>query len=98
MFRFRSGFTGTVFDGQALRDWLNARKPRNAPLRLLLAGLGLALLLVMLVLGALLGTLMLLGGLVVRLLRARGKPQVAGGQVLEGRYRVLGKAPLPRGR
>lgn len=84
------------FDSAQVRQWLGARRPRNLLLRVALGLVGLAVLLVLLVLGAVIGTLMVLGGLALRLLRTRGKPQ-ASGRVLDGDYRVVGKSLLPRG-
>ncbi|MDO5505953.1 MAG: hypothetical protein Q4F49_06650 [Pseudoxanthomonas suwonensis] len=93
----RFSFHRFSFDSRTLRDWLGARRPRSLPLRVALGMLGVAILLVLVVLGAVLGTLMLLGGMLMRLLGSRGKPQADGGRILEGRYRVIGKPMLPRG-
>lgn len=80
-----------------LGEWLAVRRPRNVLLRISLGLIGVAVLLVLVVLGAVLGSLMLLGGLLLRLFASRGKPQVGGGNVLEGHYRVVGRSMLPRG-
>ena len=65
-----------------------ARRPRNALARVLLALVGLALVLVLLVVGAVLGVAMVLGTTIWRALRQRGRPQAApSGQVIEGEYR-----------
>lgn len=95
---FSSTFRFQGFDSTRVRAWLAARKPHNPLLRIALGVVGVALLLVLLVLGAVIGTLMVLVGLAMRLLRGRGKPQVnASGRVLDGQYRVIDKSALPRG-
>jgi hypothetical protein len=76
------------------------RKPRNALLRFLLGAVGLGLLVLLVVFGAVVGACMLADGLVYRLVRGRGKP-LAGGpahdpRVVEGEYRVVEKSALPR--
>ncbi|WP_242111572.1 hypothetical protein [Luteimonas aquatica] len=66
------------------------RKPRHALLRVAFGVLGVALLLVLLVIGVFVGAAMLIGGLLLRLLGQRGKP-VARKRVVDGEYRVVGK-------
>ncbi|RMH91069.1 hypothetical protein EBB59_08795 [Lysobacter pythonis] len=80
-----------------LRARFAARRPRHPLVRGLLGLTGLALLLVLLVVGALLGLTMLLGAAVLRGLRQRGRPR-AGGQVIEGEYRSVRDSALPHPR
>lgn len=82
--RFPAGFS-TVFA---------PRKPRHPLARLLLGVVGVALLAVLLVLGLVVGAAMLAGGLLLRLLRQRGKP-MASRRVVDAEYRVVPKAGAP---
>lgn len=75
-----------------------ARRPRNPLIRALLALLGVALLLVLLVVGVVLGVAMVLGAWVWRALRQRGRPQAAPGRVIEGEYRHARHDALPHPR
>ncbi len=70
------------------------RKPRHPMARLLLGLVGLALLAVLLVFGLVVGAAMLAGGLLLRLLRQRGKPMAAR-RVVDAEYRVVPKAGEP---
>lgn len=63
-----------------------ARRPRHPLLRVVLATLGVALLLALLVVGAFVGIAMLLGAGLWRALRQTGRPQ-ATGRVIEGEFR-----------
>ena len=72
-----------------------ARRPRNPIARALVALAGIALLLVLLVIGAALGIAMILGATLWRALRQPRRPQAAGGRVIEGRYRHARQAVLP---
>jgi hypothetical protein len=77
------------------------RKPRNALLRFLLGAVGLGLLVLLVVFGAVVGACMLAVGLVYKLVRGRGKPMAGGHaqhdpRVVEGEYRVVEKSALPR--
>ena len=75
-----------------------ARRPRNPLVRALVALLGVALLLVLLVVGAVLGVAMLLGAMIWRVLRQRGRPQAPRGRVIEGEYRHARHGVLPQPR
>ena len=70
-----------------------ARRPRHPMTRVLVALLGIALLLVLLVIGAALGIAMILGTTLWRALHRR--PQSGNGQVIEGQYRHARQAVLP---
>lgn len=65
------------------------RKPRHPLLRVLLGVVGVLLLAALLVVGLVVGTAMLAGGLLVRLLRQRGKPVAARRRVVEAEYHVV---------
>ena len=86
----------------ALRAMFAPRKPRHPLLRLAFGLLGLALLSVLLVVGLFVGAIMVVGGLLLRLLRMRGKPVAVGAsrdsRVVDGEFRVVGKSALPSGR
>ena len=53
------------------------------------------LLALLLVVGVFVGAAMLAGGLLVRLLRQRGKPVAADKRVVDGEYRVVPKTGQP---
>ncbi len=88
------------FSQSRLRAAFAPRKSRNLLLRFLLGAVGLGLLVVLVIFGAVVGASMLAVGLVYKLVRGRGTP-VAGGhtrdpRVVEGEYRVVEKSILPR--
>src|SRR3546814_1535227 len=62
------------FSGAGLSAMFAPRKPRHPLLRALLGVVGVLLLVGLLVVGLFVGVAMLTGGLVMRLLRQRGKP------------------------
>lgn len=86
----------------ALRGFFAPRKPRHPLLRVAFGLLGLALLSVLLVVGLLVGAAMVVGGLLLRLWRVRGKPIAVAPardrRVVDGEFRVVGKSALPSGR
>jgi len=89
-------FRSIRFPGLGLSSRLFApRKPRNPLLRGLLGVVGVLLLAVLLVAGVFVGLAMLAGGMLVRLLRQRGKPVAASGRVVDAEYRVVPKAGEP---
>jgi hypothetical protein len=71
------------------------RKPRHTLLRVAFGLLGVALLLVLLVIGVFVGAAMLIGGLLLRLLGQRGKPVATRKRVVDGEYRVVPKTNQP---
>lgn len=85
----------STFDRTRLRSLFIPRKPRNPLLRVALGLVGLALLALLLVFGAVVGAGMIVVGLVYRLWKQRGKPLAEPGapdrRALDGEYRVLGK-------
>jgi len=88
------------FDASSWRNAFTPRKPRNALLRVAFGLLGLALLVVLLGVGLVVGATMLAFGLLRRLLargqdRARSGADAAGEQVSDGEYRVVRKPGQP---
>lgn len=84
-----------AFDSARLRSAFAARKPRNPLLRVTLGLVGLALLALLLVFGAIVGAVMLAVGVLYRLWTRPGKP-IAGRvrrdrRIVDGEYTVLGK-------
>lgn len=65
------------------------RKPRHPLARVLVGLAGLVLLAVLLVVGVVVGTAMLMGGLVVRTLGQRGEPARNRRPVVDAEYRVV---------
>lgn len=72
------------------------RRPRHPLLRVALGLVGVALLLVLLAVGLVVGLAMLLAGMLWRLRTRPGKPARVRGRTLEGDYRVVGKPSLAR--
>jgi hypothetical protein len=92
----------SIFQHHAFRRFrtlaFNApRRPRHPLLRLALGMIGIALLLVLVVVGVFVGAAMLAGGMLWRLWARRGKPAVRRGSI-DGDYHVVGKAQLPLAR
>lgn len=83
------------FHHDSLRWAFAPRKPRHPLLRIAFGLVGLALLMVLLVLGLFVGAAMVVAGLALKFWRQRGKPIAADKRVVEGEYRVVGK-PLLR--
>ncbi|MGY0799279.1 hypothetical protein ACW7G0_09535 [Lysobacter sp. A286] len=98
-FRFNNDFLQS-----RVRAAFEPRKPRNPLLRFLMGALGLGLLALLVVVGAVIGSAMLAAGLVYRLFRGRSQPlphrRAAAGQhdprVVEGEFRVVDKSTQPR--
>jgi hypothetical protein len=88
------------FDSSRLHAMFAPRKPRNPLLRVGIALLGLALLAVLLVGGLFVGLAMLAAGVVLRLLKLRGKPiarqrgRGVDGEVLDGTFRIVDRHSL----
>lgn len=81
------------------------RRPRHPMLRIALGLVGVGLLLALLFLGVFVGVAMLAVGMLWRLWKQRGKPIARAprassidGHVLDGSFRVIGKAQLPLAR
>lgn len=86
------------FDATGLGAAFSPRKPRNPLLRLAIGLLGLALLAMLLVVGLVLGTLMLAGGVLRRMFKPGARKSVDDARVVDGEYRVLRKPVLPLAR
>lgn len=78
------------------------RRPRHPLLRLALGVVGIALLLMLVAVGVVVGIAMLAGGMLWRLWAQRGKPRPARtgkrADSIDGDYHVVGKAQLPLAR
>jgi len=72
------------------------RKPRHRVLRVVLGIVGLALLAVLVMFGLFVGAAMIAAGLLVKLWKQRGKPVARDARVLDGEFRVVDPASLPR--
>ena len=84
-----------------MRAAFEPRTPRNGLLRFLLRALGLGVLVALVVLGAVVGVTLLAFGTLVRLFRGRGPTVISAGpradpNVMEGEFRVVDKASIPR--
>ena len=71
------------------------RKPRHPLVRLAFGLQGLGLLLLLVLFSVFVGIAMLAAGLLYRLLKQRGKPVAPDARIVDGEYRVVGKAALP---
>jgi hypothetical protein len=91
---FYQGFRAR-FDASSWRHAFAPRKPRNALLRVAFGLLGIALLVVLLGVGLVVGATMLAFGLLRRLAGRRPHARPADGRVVDGEYRVVQK-PLLR--
>ena len=72
------------------------RKPRHRALRVVLGLVGLALLAVLVMFGLFVGAAMIAAGLLVKLWKQRGKSVARDARVLDGEFRVVDPASLPR--
>jgi hypothetical protein len=86
------------FDASGMGAVFSPRKPRNPLLRLGLGLLGLALLVLLLVVGVAVGALMLVGGLLRRLSGPVAARPAADARIVDGEYRVVRKPVLPLAR
>lgn len=86
------------FQFNAFRNAFAPRKPRHPLLRVGLGLLGLALLCVLVFFSVFVGAAMIVGGLLYKLLRQRGKPVARDGRVMDGEFRVVRKPVLPLSR
>jgi hypothetical protein len=71
------------------------RKPRHPLVRLAFGLLGLGLLLLLVFFSVFVGIAMLAAGVLYRLLKPRGKPVPRDARIVDGEFRVVGKAALP---
>ena len=78
------------------RNAFAPRKPRHPLLRIAIGLLGLGVVLTLVFVSVFVGVAMLLSGVLVRLLRLRGKPVADDHRIVDGQFRVIGKSVLPR--
>jgi UPF0716 family protein affecting phage T7 exclusion len=71
------------------------RKPRHPLVRLAFGLLGLGLLLLLVFFSVFVGIAMLAAGVLYRVLRPRAKPVPRDARIVDGEFRVVGKAALP---
>ena len=71
------------------------RKPRHPLVRIAFGLLGLGLLLLLVFFSVFVGVAMLAAGVLYRLLKQRGKPVAGAARIVDGEFRVVGKAALP---
>ena len=71
------------------------RKPRHPLVRIAFGLLGLGLLLLLVFFSVFVGIAMLAAGVLYRLLKQRGKPVSRDARIVDGEFRVVGKAALP---
>ena len=79
-----------------LHDLLRPRKPRHHLMRVLVALVGVVVLAALLVVGVVVGTAMLAVGLAWKLVARKPLHRTPQADVLEGDYRVVNRAALPR--
>ncbi len=79
------------FDSTRFRNAFAPRKPRHPLMRLALGLLGVGLLVVLVFFSVFVGAAMLVGGLLYRLVRHRGKPMARDARIVNGDYRVVRK-------
>lgn len=79
-----------------VRAAFEPRKPRHRVLRFALGLVGVALLVMLLVFGVVVGATMLLVGLTYKLLVRRGRPVTADPRIVDAEYRVVSKPLLSR--
>ena len=83
-----------------MRSTFTPRKPRHRVLRVVFGLIGVALLALLVMFGLFVGAAMIATGLLYRLWKHRGKQALHKGdprsQVLDGEYRVVAPASLPR--
>lgn len=79
-----------------VRSAFEPRKPRNPLLRFALGTVGLALLVLLVMFGVVVGTTMLVVGLGYKLLARRGTPVARDPRIVDAQYRVVAKPQLTR--
>ena len=79
-----------------VRSAFEPRKPRHRLLRFALGLLGLALVVMLVMAGVVVGATMLAAGLVYKLLVRRGKPVARDPRIVDAEYRVVAKPLLSR--
>ena len=103
---FAHAFRFDQFNARMRNTFSAPRKPRHRVLRVVLGLVGVAVLAVLVMFGLFVGAAMIAGGLLFKLWKQRGKPlaqgnarrdsRVSDGRVLDGEFRVVDPASLPR--
>jgi hypothetical protein len=83
------------FDFSAFRHAFAPRKPRRPWARVLLGLVGVALLIALVFVSVFVGIAMLAAGVVLRLMKQRGKPVARDHRVVDGEYEVVRNKALP---
>jgi len=83
------------FDSSFFRNAFAPRKPRRPWMRVLLGLVGVAVLVALVFVSVFVGIAMLTVGLVLRLMKQRGKPVARDARTLDAEYRVVSKHALP---
>ena len=79
-----------------VRSAFEPRKPRHRLMRFVMGLLGLAMVVVLVMAGLVVGATMLAVGLAYKLLARRGRPAVRDTRIVEAEYHVVDKPRLPR--
>lgn len=83
---------------QRMRNAFEPRKPRHRLLRFAVGVVGLGLLALLVMFSVVIGTAMIVAGIVYKLWKGRGKPMAARDpRIVEGEYRVVDAARIERG-
>lgn len=84
---------------QRMRNAFEPRKPRHRLLRFAVGIVGLGLLALLVMFSVVIGTAMIVAGIVYKLWTRRGKPMAARDpRIVEGEFRVVGEREIPRER
>jgi hypothetical protein len=93
---FAHAFRFDQFNTRMRNAFSTPRKPRHRALRVVFGLIGLALLAVLVMFGVFVGAAMVAAGLLFKLWKQRGKPIARDARVLDGEFRVVDPASLPR--
>ncbi|MFC5570062.1 hypothetical protein ACFPN1_08335 [Lysobacter yangpyeongensis] len=93
---FAHAFRFDQFNARVRNTFSAPRKPRHRVLRVLLGLIGLTLLAVLVMFGVFVGAAMVVGGLLFKLWKQRGKPVARDPRVLDGEFRTVDPVSLPR--
>jgi len=93
---FAHAFRFDQFNARMRNTFSAPRKPRHRALRVVFGIIGLALLALLVMFGLFVGAAMVGAGLLFKLWKQRGKPVARDTRVLDGKFRVIDAASLPR--
>lgn len=79
-----------------VRSAFKPRKPRHPLMRFVMGLLGLAMVVLLVMAGVVVGATMLAVGLAYKLLARRGRPVARDARIVDAEYRVVDKPRLPR--